>query len=123
MIIQGGSQPHPSVNRLLKDQGTHTPLISPKDKAPSTRGIRINSTYQWADISPFHEEAYSKPTTNFGHKGGGHQKQQRLQLYDSDKGARKKQKHTHKKTEKRLSDPEIINFHEKDFRLMRVKMI
>ena len=38
--------------------------------------------------------------------------------YDSDKEIRKK-----KKTEKQLSDLEITNIHEKDFRPMIVKMI
>ena len=37
--------------------------------------------------------------------------------YNSEKGVRKK------KTEKQLSDLEIISLHEKDFRLMIVKMI
>ena len=37
---------------------------------------------------------------------------------DSDKGARKK-----KKTEKQLGNLEFINLHEKDFRLMILKMI
>ena len=46
-IIQVGSQPHPSVNRLPKDPlGTQLPLILPRDKAPSTRGIKISSIYQ-----------------------------------------------------------------------------
>ena len=60
--IQVGSQPHPSVNRLPKDTpGTQPPLISHRDKAPPTRGIGISSTYQWAGISPSHQEACSKP--------------------------------------------------------------
>ena len=59
--IQVGSQPHPSVNRLPKDpSGTQPPLISPRDKAPPTKGIGISPTYQWAGISPSHKEAYSK---------------------------------------------------------------
>ena len=49
------SQSHPSVNRL--------PLIPSRDKALPSRGIRISSTYQWAGISPSHQEAYSKPPT------------------------------------------------------------
>ena len=43
-----GTQLHPSVNRLPNDSpGTQLPLITPRDKAPPTRGIRISSTYQW----------------------------------------------------------------------------
>ena len=37
------------VNMLPKDpSGTQPPLISPRDKAPPTRGIGTSSTYQWA---------------------------------------------------------------------------
>ena len=53
-----------AVNRLPKDPpGTQPqlPLISPRDKAPPIRGIGSNTTYQWAGISPSHQEAYSKP--------------------------------------------------------------
>ena len=61
-IIQVGSQAHPSVNRLPKHPpGTQLPLISPRDKAPTTRGIGISSTYQWAGTRPSLQEAYSKP--------------------------------------------------------------
>ena len=46
-IIQLGSQPHPLVNRLLKDPpGTQLPLISPRDKVPPTRGLGISPTHQ-----------------------------------------------------------------------------
>ena len=44
-------------------------LITPKDKAPPTRGTRHSSTYQWADTSPSHQEAYTIPCINFTHKG------------------------------------------------------
>ena len=40
--------------------------------------------------------------------------------YDSDKGIREQQQQ--KTTEKQLSDLEITNLHEKEFRLMVVKM-
>ena len=64
--------PHPSVLRSPRQNNnpggitalpltTQLPRISPRDKAPSTIGIRIGSTYQWAGISPTHQEAYSKP--------------------------------------------------------------
>ena len=69
--IQVGSQPCPSVNRLPKDpSGTQPPLISPRDKATPTRGIRISSTYQWASTSPSHQEAYSKPLYPYQPQGG-----------------------------------------------------
>ena len=42
---------------------------------------------------------------------------EKAENYDSDKEARKK------KTENQLNDLKIINLHEKDFRLMKVKMI
>ena len=45
----------------ISKQDSQAPLISPRDKAPPTRGIGISSTYQWAGISPSHQEAYSKP--------------------------------------------------------------
>jgi len=61
-IIQVGSQLHPSVNGLPKDPpGTQPHLLSPRGKAPPTRGIGISPTYQWAGTSPSHQEAYSKP--------------------------------------------------------------
>ena len=47
-----GIQPHPSANRLPKVLvGTQPPLTTPRDKASPTRGIRLSSTYHWADIS------------------------------------------------------------------------
>ena len=56
------TQHQPSANRLHKDPpGTQLPLISPRDKAPPTRGVRISSTYKWAGISPSHQECCRKP--------------------------------------------------------------
>ena len=87
--------------------------------------------------SPSHQEAKSNTPYELQSKGGRNQKQERLQLYslkkeitpknytnekgnnyDSDKGARKKNQ-----KKKHLSDLEITNLHEKDFRLMIVKTI
>ena len=69
------SSPPTSTNRLPKDTpGTQLPLISPRDKAPSTIGIRIGSTYQWAGISPSHQKAYSKPPYRLQPQGGSLQK-------------------------------------------------
>ena len=48
---------------------------------------------------------------------GDHTKNENAENYDSDKGARKKT------PEKQPSDLEVTNLHEKDFRLMIVKMI
>ena len=68
---QVGSQPCPSVNRLPKDPpGTEPPLISPREKAPPTRGIGISSTYQWIGTRPSHQEAYSKPLYQLQPQGG-----------------------------------------------------
>ena len=82
IIISGNSSrgghfgkiwPHPSMlrsprpnnklggNRQKTPPDTQSPLITPRDKALSTRGIRISSTYQWAGTSLSHQEAYSKP--------------------------------------------------------------
>ena len=70
-IIQVGSQSHPSINRLPKDPwGTQPPLISPRDKAPPARGIRISPTYHWAGTSPSHQEAYIKPQYQLQPQGG-----------------------------------------------------
>ena len=129
--------PHPSVNRLPKDFPRHiVPLILSRDKAPPTRGIRISSTYKWAGTSSSHQEAYSKPLNRLQPQGGGHQKQERLQLYCLQKGDHTKNlykmkrqrimtqiREQEKNPEKQLSDLEIINLHEKDFRLIIVKMI
>ena len=52
---QVGTEPHPSANRLPKNPpGTQPPLITPRDKAPPTKGIRISSTYQWAGTRSSH---------------------------------------------------------------------
>ena len=58
----------------ISKQDSQAPLISPRDKAPPTRGIGISPTYKWAGTSPSHHKAYSKPYTNLRHKGGRHQK-------------------------------------------------
>ena len=57
----GITAPPISKQAAQRPPGTQLPLISPRDKAPPTGGIRISSTYQWAGISPSHQEAYSKP--------------------------------------------------------------
>ena len=48
-------------------------------------------------------------------------KNEKAENYNSDKGTTTTTKKT--KTEKQLSDLEMISFHEKDFRLMIVKMM
>ena len=136
--MQVGSQPHPAVNRLPKDPpppGTQTPLISPRDKAPPTRGIRISSTYQWAGTSPSHQEAYSKPPYQFQPQGGQtsevregtillsakrtpHQKPIKMKRQRTITQIGEKEK----PPENQLSDLEIISLQEKDFRVMIVKM-
>ena len=52
--------------------GTEPPLISSRDKAPPSRGIRIGPSYQWA-FPPIRKPTES-PHTKFSHKGGRHQK-------------------------------------------------
>ena len=137
-----GSQPCPSVNRLPKDPpGTQPPLISPRDKGPPTRGIGISSTYQWAGISPSHQEAYSKcplpprpkPTSatrgaDIRSKRGYNSiickkvttpktyKNEKTENYNSDEGERKNPR----KTAKPL---EILSLQEKDFRLLMLNMM
>ena len=58
IIICVGTQLHTSANRL--------PPITPRGKAPPTRGIRTSSTYQGAVTSPCHQEA--PVSINFTHK-------------------------------------------------------
>ena len=134
---------HPSANRLLKVLlRTQAPLITLRDKVPPTRRIRISSTYQQAGTRPSYPEACNKLLYQLQPQGGRHQKQERLQPCclkrgDHTKSIPKKKKKKKKakkydpkegtrgktKTEKQLSDLEIINLHEKYFRLMTVKMI
>ena len=61
---------HPSANRLPKVLlHTQLPLITLRDKAPPTRGMRLNSTHQWeTPVSPIRKPATS-PCINFTHKG------------------------------------------------------
>ena len=134
-----GSEPHPSANRLPKDlPGTQPPLISPGDKVPPTRGIRISSTHQGAATSPSHQEACSKPPYQLQLQGGqiseAREATTLLRSYNSiicRKGDHTKSLHKMKRQrivtqigeqepppQKQLSDLEIINLHEKDFRLM-----
>ena len=130
------SQPRPSVNRLPKEPpGTQPPLTSPRDKAPHTRGIAISSTYQWAGISPSHQEAYSKlpyplqpqggqtpegreATTLFSVKRSPHQKLIKMKSQRTITQMREKGKIP----EKWLSDQEVLSLQEKDFRLLVLKM-
>ena len=102
--------------------GTQPPLITPRDKAPPTRGIRINSIYQWAGTSPSHQEVYSKPLYQLQTQGrqtpevreatmllpvkrSSHQKpiKMKRQSYNSDERERKKS------PENQLSDQEILS--------------
>ena len=118
---------HPLVNRLPKDPtGTQLPLISPKDKAPLTRGVGISPTYQWAGTSPSHQGAYSKPpyqlqpqggqtpevreaTTPLSAKGRPHQKPIKMKMQRTITQIREQGE----PPEKQLSDLEIINLQEK----------
>ena len=135
--IQVGSQLHPSVNRLPKDPlGTQLPLISSRDKAPPTRGIGVSSTYQWAGISPSHQEAYSKPLYQLQPQGGQtpevretttllsakrrpHQKPIKMKRQRTVTQIREQEK----TPENQLSDQEIFSLQEKDFRLLMLKMV
>ena len=111
-----GTQLHPSAKRFPKDSGTQPPLISPRDKAPPTRGKRISSTYKWPGTSPSDQKAYSKSlyqlqpqggqtsearkaTTLLSAKRSPHQKSiqnEKAENYDSDMGTRKKLRKTPK---------------------------
>ena len=136
-VILVGPQLHPSANRLPKDtQGTKPRLISPRDKAPCTRGLRISSTYAWTGTSLSHKEAYSNILYQQQPQGQRHQKQERIQLYCLQEGDPSKNlymikrqrimtqiREQEKTPEKQLRDLEIISLHEKDFRLIIVKMI
>ena len=61
----GGNTDSPNSKQAAKDPpptpGTQPPLITPRDKAPPIREIRVSSTYQWVGTSPSHQEACSKP--------------------------------------------------------------
>ena len=128
-----GTQPRPSANSLPRNLlGTQLPLITPRDKAPPTKGIRISSTYQWAGTSLSHQEACSKPLYQLQPQGGRHKKQVRVQPYALQKHNQnlykmKRQRITtqirqqENNPEKQQSDLRITNLHKKDFRLMIVK--
>ena len=63
-----------------------SPLITPRDKAPPTRGTRLSSPYQWAGTSPSHQEACSKPLYQLRPQGGRTPKQGGLPPHSLQKG-------------------------------------
>ena len=86
-----GTEPHSSADRLPKVfPGIQLPLITPKDKAPPTRGTRLSSSHQWVDTSSSHQEARHKPLYQIHPPGGRHQKQERLQGYTTLQRAEKR---------------------------------
>ena len=111
IIIQVGSQPHPSANRLPKvPPGTQLPRISPTWSPTHQRNknqLQLPVGRHQSLSSGSLQQAPVSISATRG--GGGHQKQERLQLlsakrephqksiqnekaekYDSDKGGRKK---------------------------------
>ena len=132
---QVGTQPHPSAKRLPKDlPSKQLHLITPRDKAQTTREIRISSIYQRAGTSPSHQET-SKPLYQLQLQGGQtaeaweattlqstkrrpepkSTQNEKAENYDSNKGTRKN-------PEKQLSDLEIPTSMKKT-RLMIIKTI
>ena len=77
------TKPPPSPNRLPKDPSRHIAASNHTQRqALHTREVRICSTYQWGST----RKPTTRPCTNFSHKGGRHQKQERLQPYCLQKG-------------------------------------
>ena len=62
IINRVGTQPLPSSDRLPKViLSPEPPLNTPLDMALPTRGTRLSSTHQWADISPSYQETCTSP--------------------------------------------------------------
>ena len=55
------ASPHQQRGCLKTPPATELPLITPRDKIPPTRGIRITSSFQWAGTSSSHQEVCRKP--------------------------------------------------------------
>ena len=132
---QVGTQPnHQQTGCLKTPPGTQPPLITPRDKVPPPRGVRISSSYQWAGTSPSHQEACSKPPYQLQPQGGqaseGRLKSYSLQKKGTQQKAIQNEKTwimlrlgNKKKTQKKkISDLEITSLPEKDFRLI-AKMV
>ena len=133
MINMVGTQPHPSANRLPKVLlGTQLLLITPRDNAPPTRGTRLSSTTsRQAPIPPIRKPAAS-PSINFTPKGQTPEAREATTLcptkrrQDEKLYKMKRQRNIRKldnTPEKQQSKCEISTLHEKDFRIMIVKMI
>ena len=136
-IHQGSEAPGQTTNRVgtqLHTSANRLPLITPRDKALPTRGIRISSTYQWAGTSPIRNPITS-PCINFTHKGADTRikrgynplaciKETTQKLYKvKSKRNMSQMKEQDKAPEDQLSEVEIGNLFEKDFRVMLVKAI
>ena len=66
---KGGNTAHQK-NRLPKVLlGTQLLLIIPRDKSPPSRGMRLSSTYQWANTSLPIRKPVTRTCINFSHKG------------------------------------------------------
>ena len=67
--------PHPAAEKLLKVFMSPQELLNTLlDMALPIRGIRPNSTRQWADNSPLYQEAFPNLLDQFHLSGGIHQK-------------------------------------------------
>ena len=132
-----GTQHHPSTNTASVPLGTQLPLITPRDKAHPPEGQdSAPPTSVQAGTSLSHQEAYNKPLYQLPPQGSRHQKHRRLQpsslqkrrpdekLYKMKRQINISQmKELDKTPEKQLSELEISSLHEKDLRIMIVKMI
>ena len=131
-----GTQSLLSAKRLPKVLlGRWPPLITPRDKDPPTRGKRFSSTYQRSGTNPSYQPVRG-PCINFSHKGADTRSDRDYNPIASKKETRQKaiyqmkrhwnisqMRELDKTPEKQLSELEISSLHEKDFRIMIVKMI
>ena len=70
----------PPISKPKDPRGLKPPLLSPRDKAPPSRGLRLSSTYQWAGARPSHQAACNKPPNRLRPQRGRHHGQERLRL-------------------------------------------
>ena len=132
---RAGTQSHPSADRLPKVfLIPQLPLNTPLDMALPTRGKKPSSTHQWVGTSHFHQEDCTSLLDQPHPPGGVQQKQEELPCSLWDHKHRKldkmrwqrnmfQTKEQDKTPKEQLSEVEIGNLPEKEFRVMIVKMI
>ena len=135
---QGGNTAHLSPDGLYKlHLRQEPPLDTPLDTALPTRGTRHSSAHQCTGTSASNQEACTSLLDQTHPLGGKYQKQEELQSCGLQKGDHKhreldkmrcqrnmfQKKVQDKNPEEILSEVEMSNLPEKEFRVMIVKMI